>query len=290
MENFNFEEQQYLNIIILLLEEKTLKKNRTGIPTLSLFGNQLRFSLKNNVIPLLTTKKVNYVLIIKELLWMLNGYTDNKILKAQNVNIWTSNSTKEFLEKNNLPYEEDDIGPGYGFQWRYFGAEYKDCKTDYTGQGIDQIKKIIDQIKNDPDNRRIILSAWNVNDIEKMALPPCHCFTQFYVKDGYLSCHLYQRSVDVGLGMPFNITSYALLTYILAYLTKLKPGDFIYSLGDYHIYENHIEQLTKQAKLIPYSFPTIKIKNFENLKELTPEHFEIENYIHHLPIKMNMAV
>lgn len=286
----NNEEQQYLDLIKEVLKVKDLKNNRTGIPTLSLFGKHLRFNLSNNVLPVLTTKKVNFKAVVGELIWMLKGQTDNSILKKQGINIWSANSSKNFLKKNNLPYEEDDIGPGYGFQWRHWGAKYIDCKTNYKGQGFDQISNVIDLIKNDPNNRRIIINAWNVSDLNKMALPPCHCFTQFYVDGDYLSSVMYQRSADIGLGVPFNICSEALKLYIISKLTNKKPLYFNYMLGDYHIYENHIEGLKKQIELQPFNFPTIKIKEFNSIDDLTIDHFELNNYVHHVPIKLEMAV
>lgn len=209
----------------------------------------MRFDLRNNVFPLLTTKKVFHRAIFEELLWFIKGSTNAKELQDKNIHIWDGNSTRDFLDKCGFyDREEGDLGPVYGFQWRHFGAEYKTCHDDYTGQGIDQLNQVIERIRNNPYDRRIIMSAWNVMDIPKMALPPCHCFVQFYVANGELSCQLYQRAADMGIGTPFNIASYALLTHMIAHVTGLKPGDFIHSLGDSHVYLTHIEPLKEQVR------------------------------------------
>lgn len=227
------------------------RSDRTGVGTLSIFGAQMRFSLRDDVFPLLTTKRVFWRAVLEELLWFIKGSTDAKELQAKNVHIWDGNSTREFLNKNGFQdREEGDLGPIYGFQWRHYGAEYKTSSDDYTGQGIDQLNEVINRIRTNPNDRRIIMSAWNVNDLPKMALPPCHCFVQFYVADGELSCQLYQRSADMGLGVPFNIASYALLTCMIAHVTDLKPGDFVHTLGDAHVYLNHIEPLKEQVIVV----------------------------------------
>lgn len=209
----------------------------------------MRFDLRNDVMPLLTTKRVFWRAVVEELLWFVRGSTDAKELQAKNVRIWDGNSTREFLDKSGFQdREEGDLGPVYGFQWRHFGAEYKACGDDYAGQGIDQLNDVITRIRNNPNDRRIIMCAWNAADLPKMALPPCHCLVQFYVADGELSCQLYQRSADMGLGVPFNIASYALLTYMIAHVTSLKTGDFVHTLGDAHVYLNHIEPLKEQVR------------------------------------------
>lgn len=210
----------------------------------------MRFNLRDGTFPLLTTKKVFWRGIAEELFWFIQGSTDAKLLQAKNVRIWDGNSTREFLDKAGFPErEEGDLGPVYGFQWRHFGAEYHTCHDDYQGQGVDQLKEIIERIKQNPNDRRIIMCAWNPVDIPKMALPPCHCLVQFYVANGELSCQLYQRSADMGLGVPFNIASYALLTHMIAHITGLKTGDFVHTLGDAHVYLNHIEPLTEQVRI-----------------------------------------
>lgn len=222
--------------------------DRTQVGTVSIFGAQMRFNLRDNIFPLLTTKRVFWRAVAEELLWFIRGSTDARALQAKDVHIWDGNSTREFLDKSGFSdREEGDLGPVYGFQWRHYGAEYTTCRADYAGKGVDQLNEVIERIKTNPTDRRIIMSAWNVLDIPKMALPPCHCFVQFFVADGELSCQLYQRSADMGLGVPFNIASYALLTYLIAHVTGLKPGDFVHTLGDAHVYLTHIEPLKKQV-------------------------------------------
>lgn len=187
--------------------------------------------------------------------------------------------------------EEGDLGPVYGFQWRHFGAEYKDMHTDYTGQGVDQLKNVIDTIKKNPNDRRMIMCAWNAKDISKMALPPCHCLVQFYVANGELSCQLYQRSADMGLGVPFNIASYALLTHMIAHVTGLKTGEFVHTLGDAHVYNNHVSALEEQLKREPKPFPKLVIKrNVENIEDFKIDDLEVVAYESHGKIVMDMAV
>ena len=254
----------------------------------------MKFDIRYSL-PLLTTKRVFWKTVIKELLWFLTGSTDNKTLLNQNVNIWTGNSTKPFLESRGLDYEEHDIGPGYGFQWKHWGAKYVDCDMDYSGQGVDQIQRLIDGLINDPNSRRHILTAWNVADIDKMALPPCHILAQFYVDaKKQLSCHLYQRSGDVFLGVPFNIASYSILTYILAKICGYTPGYFIHTIGDAHIYENHISQCREQLTRIPSAFPKLelseKFTKSTNWSGITIEDFKIVNYECDSYIKADMVV
>ncbi|NXH15372.1 TYSY synthase, partial [Bucco capensis] len=220
-------EAQYLRQVQHILEHGHRKEDRTGIGTISVFGMQARYSLRDQF-PLLTTKKVFWKGVLEELLWFIKGSTNAKELSAKGVKIWDANGSREFLDKQGFSNrEEGDLGPVYGFQWRHFGAEYKDMHTDYSNQGIDQLQKVIETIKTNPDDRRIIMSAWNPKDISLMALPPCHALCQFYVLNGELSCQLYQRSGDMGLGVPFNIASYSLLTYMIAHVTGLKVGHLI---------------------------------------------------------------
>ncbi|XP_069132759.1 thymidylate synthase-like isoform X3 [Argopecten irradians] len=224
------DEYKYLDAIQQILDHGIRKTNRTGVDTLSIFGMQMRYNLREDF-PLLTTKCVFWRGVAEELIWIIQGCTNGNKLKEKNIHIWDANGSKEFLSGIGLGHrEEGDLGPVYGFQWRHFGAEYKDMHTDYSGAGVDQLKEVIRKIKNNPDDRRIIMSAWNPPDLPKMALPPCHAFVQFYVNvaNGELSCQLYQRSADMGLGVPFNIASYALLTYMIAHVTDLKPGDFVH--------------------------------------------------------------
>ncbi|XP_033181678.1 thymidylate synthase isoform X2 [Mastacembelus armatus] len=220
------------------------------------------------------------------------GSTNAKELSAKGVKIWDANGSRAFLDSLGFTdREEGDLGPVYGFQWRHFGAEYTNMHADYTGQGVDQLQKVIDTIKNNPEDRRIIMCAWNVKDLPLMALPPCHALCQFYVCDGELSCQLYQRSGDMGLGVPFNVASYALLTYMIAHITGLKPGDFVHTLGDAHIYSNHVEPLKVQLQREIRPFPKLKIlRNVENINDFCAEDFEICDYSPHPSIKMQMAV
>ncbi len=285
-------EEQYLNQIKMCLENKDLRIDRTGTGTYSCFGGQFRFSLENNTFPLLTTKFIPFRVVVEELLFFINGLTDNQILKDKNIHIWDGNSSKEFFEKNNINREEGDLGPIYGFQWRYFGATYKTCKDDYKGKGIDQLQNIIDEIKTNPTSRRLVVNAWNPAQLKEMALPPCHCLFQFYVSSNKLSCHLYQRSGDLGLGVPFNIASYSLLTIIIAKLCNLEPGEFIHSFGDVHVYSDHVDALKVQLKRSPRPFPTLKFKDkeYKTLEDFKFEDFILENYDPYPKIFMKMAI
>jgi dihydrofolate reductase/thymidylate synthase len=239
----NVEEEQYLNLIRHIIKDGCIRGDRTGTGTKSIFGAQMRFNLRDGTLPLLTTKRVFWRGVAEELLWFISGATNAKLLQEKGIHIWDGNASKEFLEQRGLGHrEEGDLGPVYGFQWRHFGAEYKDMHTDYTGQGVDQLADCIDKIKNNPEDRRILLSAWNPSALSEMALPPCHMMCQFYVDTdkNELSCHMYQRSADMGLGVPFNIASYALLTHLVAQATGRQPGDLVHTLGDAHVYLNHV--------------------------------------------------
>ena len=289
----NPEEQQYLDIIKNIIDNGSEEISRNG-KVYSLFGNMMRFSLKDGQLPLLTTKKVAWKTCFKELFWFIKGSTSNHELKDQNVHIWDANASREFLDSRNLNHEENDLGPVYGHQWRHFNASYENCHTDYKGKGIDQLQNVIEMLK-DPEqrtSRRMVVSAWNPCQIDEMALPPCHIMFQFYVRKGkYLSCSMYQRSGDVGLGVPFNIASYSCLTHIIAKHCGLVPDEFVYFLGNAHIYEEHIEPLKEQIQRIPYEFPQIKInKVHDNIEEYTLDDVEwITEYNFHKPIKMNMV-
>ncbi|CAF1401960.1 unnamed protein product [Rotaria sordida] len=293
-DNINHEEKQYLNIVKEIIEKGVKKSDRTGIGTLSIFGpTNMRFNLRNGCFPLLTTKRVFWRGVIEELLWIISGKTDANILNEKNVKIWNDNGTREFLDKLGFTQrQEGDLGPVYGFQWRHYGAKYIDCKTDYTGQGIDQLAQLIHMVKTDPNSRRLILCAWNVNQIPEMALPPCHVLCQFNVSPSKeLSCLMYQRSCDLGLGVPFNIASYSLLTYMIAHICDLTPGDFIYTMGDAHVYLNHIEPLREQIQREPQPFPTLTIVNKRNsIDDFHINDFKLENYLPDRPIKMQMAI
>ena len=286
------EEYQYLSLIENILKNGCDFDSRNG-STKSIFGNMMRFSLNDGIIPILTTKKVAWKTCFKELQWFIKGHTDNKLLKEVNVHIWDDNGSKEFLEKQNLTYREDDLGPVYGHQWRHFNAPYTDCNADYTNQGIDQLQELINNLKSEEGrkSRRLIISAWNPCQIKEMALPPCHVLMQFYVSENkYLSCSLYQRSGDVGLGVPFNIASYSFLTHMLAKHCGLEAKDFVYFLGNAHIYEEHIKPLKEQIQREPLPFPKITFKEVkENIEDYSLTDIEFsQEYKFHKQIKMEM--
>lgn len=284
----NMGEISYLRLVGDILREGEPRSDRTGTGTISMFGKSMRFSLQADKIPVLTTKKVFWPGVVKELLWFISGSTDANRLSEQGVNIWKENGSREFLD--NLGFygrDEGDLGPVYGFQWRHFGAEYIDCKTDYRGKGFDQIKDCIDKIRNDPYSRRIIVSAWNPPDLGIMNLAPCHMMCQFHVSGKELSCQIYQRSCDVGLGVPFNISSYALLTHIIAHCCGIKAKELIYVMGDAHIYKNHVQPLKTQLERDPLSFPTVKLNDsVRNIDEFRFEDIELRNYYSHPAIKL----
>lgn len=290
----NPEEVQYLDMCREIIENGIKRGDRTGTGTLSKFGTQMRFSLRDGTLPLLTTKRTFWRGVAEELLWFVKGSTNANELAAKDIHIWDGNGSREFLDSRNLSHREvGDLGPVYGFQWRHFGAEYKDMHTDYTGQGVDQLAECIDKIKNHPEDRRIIMSAWNPADLGVMALPPCHMFCQFYVdtEKNELSCQMYQRSADMGLGVPFNIASYALLTIMIAHVTGRKPGDFVHTIGDAHVYLNHVEALKEQLKRQPRAFPKIKINpEKKDIDDFEYSDFEVIGYKPHKSIKMKMAV
>ena len=286
------EEFQYLLLISDILKNGSFEEGRNG-NTKSVFGASMVFNLENNTIPFLTTKKLAWKTCFKELVWFINGQTDNTILQKQNVKIWNGNGSREFLDSRGLTnYRENDLGPVYGHQWRHFNAPYQTCETDYSGKGIDQLKDIISKLKDPKErtSRRLLISAWNPQQINEMALPPCHVLMQFNVENGNeLSCSLYQRSGDVGLGVPFNIASYSLLTYLLADFCDLKPKRFVYFLGNAHIYEEHIGALEQQIKRNPYPFPKLIIKKTpDNIEDYSLENIEIKDYKYHDVIKMEM--
>ena len=252
----------------------------------------MRFSLRDEVLPLLTTKRVFWRGVAEELLWFLSGDTSAKTLQDKGVRIWDGNASREFLDSRGLQHREvGDLGPVYGFQWRHFGAEYVDMHADYSGKGVDQLRAVIAAITRDPTDRRIILSAWNPAALPAMALPPCHMFAQFFVADGELSCQMYQRSGDMGLGIPFNIASYALLTRLIAQVTGLRAGELVHVIGDAHVYSNHVEPLLLQLERAPRPFPRLRIDaSVRDIDAFRFEHFAVEGYEPHGQIKMEMAV
>ena len=287
------QEKQYIQLIQDIVEHGTDEKGRNG-NTRVVIGSTMYFSYLNNKIPLLTTKKVAWKTCLKELLWFIKGQTNNKILKEQKCYIWNGNASKQFLESRSLKYEEDDLGPVYGHQWRHFNAPYTTCNEDYSGKGVDQLEYIINSLK-DPEkrsSRRLVMSAWNPCQLDEMALPPCHILVQFHVTDGnLLSCSMFQRSGDVGLGVPFNIASYSFLLHLVAKHCGLVPYEFYYHLGNAHIYEEHLEPLKHQITRKPYAFPTLEIVNIhENINDYVLDDFKITNYNYHDTIKMNMKV
>ncbi|MCG8369268.1 MAG: thymidylate synthase [Proteobacteria bacterium] len=263
--------RQYLDMMRLVRDTGARKEDRTGTGTLSIFGHQMRFDLSRGF-PLVTTKKLHVRSIVHELLWFLSGDGNVRYLRDNGVSIWD-----EWAD------EDGDLGPVYGVQWRSWPAP--------DGRKIDQVAQVLDQLKSDPNSRRIILSAWNVAEIENMALPPCHCLFQFYVAGGKLSCQLYQRSCDIFLGVPFNIASYALLTHMLAQQSKLKVGDFVWTGGDCHLYLNHLEQADEQLDREPLPLPTLAIRRCPpSIFDYEYEDFEILNYEAHPHIKAAVAV
>lgn len=339
--NLQHEEHQYLNLIRAILDSGEYRPDRTGTGTLSIpFPPQLRFSLSKPsndketldsftpILPLLTTKRVFLRGVVEELLWFVSGCTSSKPLEEKGVHIWDGNGSREYLDSVGLSHRAiGDLGPVYGFQWRHFGAEYHDAKTDYTGRGIDQIQEIVDKLKHKPYDRRIILSAWNVADLGKMALPPCHMFAQFYVSfpgapppasppsssaengqterpingsssaarpKGRLHCLLYQRSCDMGLGVPFNIASYALLTHMLAHACDLIPATLVHTMGDSHVYLDHVDALREQLMREPRDFPEIHVRREDRgqgvMDGWKAEELEVKGYKPMGGIKMKMSV
>lgn len=289
----NLEEKNYLNLLDSVLKTGSVREDRTGVGTIGLFGTQLRFNLENNIVPMLTTKKMFTKAIIEELLFFIRGETNTKLLEDKGVNIWKGNTSREFLDKKGLQYlPEGDMGKGYGYQWRKFGEH--DNGDSICKNGIDQLQQVFDTIKNNPNDRRMIISAWNPQQLPEMALPPCHLLFQFYVDNGYLSCQWYQRSVDMFLGLPFNILSYAILTRIMAQATGLKAKEVIFTGGDTHIYSNHADQVKEQISREPYNFPTMQINknisSIQDIEKLSFEDFVIDNYQHHPAIKAPMAI
>ena len=263
--------KQYLDLLRRILDEGTPKGDRTGTGTLSVFGHQMRFNLEEGF-PLLTTKKLHLKSIIYELLWFLKGDTNVRYLQEHGVRIW-----------NEWADENGDLGPVYGHQWRSW--------PDYKGGTIDQIQNVLDQIMHTPDSRRMMVSAWNPAEVDNMALPPCHCLFQFYVADGRLSLQLYQRSADTFLGVPFNIASYALLTMMMAQVTGLRPGDFIHTTGDTHLYQNHLSQARLQLTRTPRPLPTMRLNpEVKSLFDFRFEDFTLENYDPYDHIKATVSV
>tara|TARA_R110002072_G_scaffold37449_2_gene109541 strand:+ start:2061 stop:2978 length:918 start_codon:yes stop_codon:yes gene_type:complete len=287
------EENQYLNLIQQIIENGSWEIGRNG-KILSIYGACMHFSLENNKIPLLTSKKVAWKTCLRELLWFISGNTSNKVLNEKNVHIWDANSSREFLDSRGLNnYDENDLGPIYGFQWRHFNSKYDNCNSNYDNKGIDQLQDVINCLKdpNQRTSRRMIISAWNPCQLNDMALPPCHVLMQFNVTDkNKLSCSMYQRSNDEACGTPFNIASYSFLTHLLAHHCGLIAHEFIYFKGNCHIYEEHLETIRSQIIREPFDFPTLNIINsYENINDYTENDFILNNYTHHDAIKYKMV-
>jgi dihydrofolate reductase/thymidylate synthase len=274
-------EQQYLDLLRDVLNNGSIKADRTGTGTRSVFGRTMTFDLSTGRFPLLTTKRIFFRGVVEELLWIISGSTDTKVLSRKGIHIWDANTSRQSLDKLGLThYEEGDLGPGYGFQWRHAGAQYQSCQTDYTGQGIDQLRLVVDKLKNHPEDRRILIQSWNVDDLDKMALPPCHVLVQFYVDDqGKLSASMYQRSADLFLGVPFNIAVYSLLILLMAQVCNLTPGKFMHVLGDAHIYATHVEAVRQQLQRQPKRLPRVQLDpSIRNIDEFRIEHVSLEEY------------
>lgn len=296
------EEYKYLNLLKKIINEDKIGRQTRNAKTYSIFGPQIDFDISKSF-PLLTTKKMFWKGIVEELLFFIRGQTNSKILSDKKIKIWEPNTTKEFLQSRNLDYEEGYMGPMYGFVWRHYGADYGNGKDDFIGKGYDQLYNLIKDLTNDPHSRRLLLTTYQPDAVCKSVLAPCHGIViQFYVDNGNLDCKMYQRSVDTVCGLPFNIASYALFTYMIAYVCGLKPRKLIMTFGDVHIYEQHINAVNEQLKREPYEFPTLKInKKFEGmfegdiegklkfLEQLEMNDFELQNYNSHPLIKVDMV-
>lgn len=302
----NKEEQNYLNLLRAILERGSQRMDRTGVGTLSLFGSRLRFDLSKGKVPLLTTKKMFTKGIIEELLFFIRGETDTKKLEAKGVKIWSQNTSRQFLDQRNLhDYPEGLMGPMYGYAWRNFGGRYSTNNPHpngghglrdgvyYPKTGVDQLSNCFNLIKNDPYSRRIMITAYDPQASEHSVLDPCHLFLQFYVDNGKLSCQYYQRSVDCGLGLPFNILSYAILTGLMAKATNLAPGELIFVGGDTHIYLSHIDALKEQISREPFDFSLMEItkdiSSVEDMENMLLEDFKFNEYQSHPKLVMSMA-
>jgi thymidylate synthase len=291
-------EGQYLELMSNICETGFKETGRNG-NTISVFGASMRFSLENGTIPIFTTKKVAWKTCLKELLWFIRGETDNRLLKQENVHIWDGNASRDFLDSRGLvDYPEGVLGPIYGYQWRNYNApyDYVTAKPQaHTHENtVDQLQNIIDQLKNPEtrNSRRLIMTAWNPLQLDEMALPPCHVMCQFNVHEGNkLSCALFQRSCDMALGVPFNVASYSFLTHLIAKHCGLEAYEFVYFMGNCHLYEQHIEPIQTQLQKEPYPFPTVLVKELrENIDDYLLEDFEVINYQHHPAIKFEMIV
>jgi dihydrofolate reductase/thymidylate synthase len=293
------EEMQYLELVERVLSTGALRPDRTGTGTYSLFGCSMRFDLRHTF-PLFTTKRVFWRGVVEELLWFVAGGTSTDRLRERGVHIWDANGSRAFLDARGLTGRaEGDLGPVYGFQWRHFGAAYVDAQADYAGQGVDQLADLVSRVRaaadgpDAPNDRRLVLTAWNPAALHQMALPPCHMFCQFHVGvDRRLSCQLYQRSCDLGLGVPFNVASYALLTHMVAHACGLLPGELVHCMGDTHVYATHAEPLHRQLARTPRPFPTLRVAPSapRDIDALAADHFELVGYDPHPKVDMPLAV
>jgi dihydrofolate reductase/thymidylate synthase len=291
----NAEEVSFLDLGRQILTLGNVKGDRTGTGTVSLFGKRLEFNLRNNRFPLITSRKMFLRGIFEELMLYIRGQTDNKILEEKKINVWTPNTTREFLDKRNLQYlPVGDMGPSYGFLFRHFGAKYVDCKTDYTGQGADQLQRVIDTLRTNPTDRRMIISLWDPTNIDNCPLPPCLYMYQFYVNmvDGksYLSCMMTQRSSDYAIAGGWNVATGALLTILIASVTNLLPGTLTWNLGDVHVYRNLIENFTEQLKREPYPFPRLYLSKKDKIEDYQYEDLSLLGYKSHPTIEFQLSV
>lgn len=284
-------EIEYLNLLRRVIQKGNTRATRNG-SVYSVFGGTLTFDLSNDTLPVLTTKKMPIKTIFEELMFFIRGRTNTKELEKLGVNIWKGNTSLEFLKSVGLDYIEGDLGNMYGFNWRHFGAEYRGCESDYSCKGFDQLKYILDTLISDPNSRRLVMTTFDPANADKGCLYPCHgLVVQFYVSEGFLSCNMYQRSADLFLGLPFNITSYSLLTYLIGHITKLKPKKLNIYIGDAHIYSEHIDSVKTQLERIPYPFPKIQINSAnKNIEDFEFTDLIISDYFHYDPIKAVMKV
>lgn len=288
---FDHPEMQYLELASRAIASPIRRVCRTGDATRSIFGHVLRFPLGAHTMPLLTTKRVFWRGVVEELLWFIRASTDSKELATRGVHIWDANGSREFLNKLGLMHRcEGDLGPVYGFQWRHFGARYESCRARPEG-GVDQLRNVISLLRSDPASRRIVMSAWNPMDLDTMVLPPCHVMVQFLVDEDRLTCIMYQRSGDIGLGIPFNIASYSLLTHMVAHVTNLRAHELVHVIGDAHVYETHVGPLMQQLAREPLDFPSIRFaRHVSDIDEFVAEDIELIGYHPHKSIAMKMAV
>lgn len=284
------EEHQYLDLVRRILDRGVLREDRTGVGTRALFGQVTRWSLEDGRMPLLTTKRMYWKGVVEELLWIMRGSTDARELAVRGVHVWDANARDAF--RRGQVRLEGDLGPVYGFQWRHFGAEYVSCETAYGDDGVDQLREVVNRLREDPTSRRHVLCAWNPEDLPRMALPPCHVLVQFMVgPDRSLTSILYQRSGDVGLGVPWNIASYALLTHMVAHVTGLRAHEFVHVIGDAHVYTTHEAALREQVQREPLPFPRVRIDpDVTDIDDFRPEHIALEEYTSHSRVAMPMAV